>query len=455
MDHGFNLGIEVAPDSRLEREPRLPVILVLVLFVLTAWRLLAVVSHYSVNLIFWDQWDFYTPLFRHASLWEIFTWEHSPHREGIGLVLDKFVLEWTHWNSRAEALFMVGVLVAAAALALGLKRKLFGRFEVSDCVIPCLFLTFAQMEVLVGEENPSYSVFPELLLVLYCLAWMIRNKVLRYALVLFLNFLSIYTGFGFFAGIVTIGVLLVDFCRRARAKSKSWSLAAGALLAAAVSFGSFFYHYRWDPSISCRIPDAHPVHYAWFVSLLMSYFLGLRAVVWATVVGVLLAGAALVLLVGHGVRLWRQQQWQPVDLTIVILLSFSSLFAVNAALGRSCLGLPEAAQFSRYMGLLVPAFLAMYFHLLTWQPSRWRTAALAFFVIALIPGMVRMPNGYSPQIVSEGKRAWKACILQSGNIGYCDSATGSPAYPNPRRTQMLEKLRYLQTNRLNLYSGNQ
>jgi hypothetical protein len=433
---------------------RLPLIVVSAVLLATAGRMVLVVWRYSVNLIFWDQWVFYTPLFNHASLWRIFTWQHGPHREGIGLVLDKFVLESTRWNSRAEALFMLAALFAAALVALCLKQKLFGGLQYSDIAIPCLFLTFAQMEALVGEANPSYSAIPELLIGLYCLAWMLPKPFARYAAVLVLNFLLIYTGFGFFMGVVTIGVLLFDLRRALRAKSESLGFPAVALLLAAASLAGFFYHYRWDPAVPCfHFPDAHPLNYPWFIGLMMSYFLGLRTVVLASVVGSFLVLAGFAILIWHGVRLWRSRELSAVDRTIVILLSFSMLFAANAAVGRVCLGMPEAAQISRYMGLLVPAFLAIYFHLLTWRKSVCRTALLALFVIALIPGAVRMPNGYSPQVVSDGKKAWKTCILQTGKIDYCDQATGFPLHPSPRGTQLLEKLQFLQKNRLNLYSG--
>jgi hypothetical protein len=334
-----------------------------------------------------------------------------------------------------------------------LRQKLFGSLDYSDIVIPCLFLTFAQMEVLVGEENPSYSAIPELLIGLYCLVWILPKPIARYVAVLVLNFLLIYTGFGFFMGVVTIGVLLFDLRRAFRTESESSSFPVVALLLATASLAGFFYHYRWDTAVSCRILDSPPLHYPWFIGLMMAYFLGLRAVVLASAVGIFLALVAFAILIWHGVRLWRNREWSAADLTVVILLSFSLIFAANAAVGRVCLGMPEAAQFSRYMGLLVPAFLAIYFHLLTWRKSRFRTVLLAVFVIALIPGTVRMPNGYSPQVVSDGKQAWKTCILQTGNISYCDHATGFPAYPDPRRTQLLEKLQFLQKNRLNLYSG--
>jgi hypothetical protein len=432
---------------------RLPVIVVFTVFLVDASRLVLAVRRYCVNLIFWDQWDFYTPLFNQASLWQIFTWEHSPHREGIGLVLDKFVLQATRWDSRAEALFMVAALFAAGVVALSVKQKLFGGLNYSDVVIPCLFLTFAQIEVLVGEENPSYSAIPELLIALYCLAWMLRKPITRYASVIALNFLLIYTGFGFFMGAVTIGVLLFDLRRTLRSESNSPGFPAVALLLATGSLASFFYHYRWNPAVSCHFPDAHLLHYPWFIGLMMSYFLGFRAVVLASVVGSLLAFAAVAILIWHGMRLWRNREWSPADLMVVILLSFSLLFAANASFGRVCLGMPEAAQFSRYMGLLAPAFLAIYFHLLTRGKSAVRTLLIAVFVIALIPGTLRLPTGYSPQVVSDGKQAWKTCILQTGNIYYCDHVTGFPAYPDPKKTQLVEKLQFLQKNNLNLYSG--
>ncbi len=429
-----------------------PAIFVLAVFLATALRLLQAVLRYSVNLIFWDQWDFYTPLFHNASLWEIFRWEHAPHREGIGLVLDSFVLRWTHWNTEAEALFMLGVLLLAGVAAVVLKQKLFGSLNYTDWVIPCLFLAYVQLEVLVGEENPSYSVFPELLIALYCLSWTIPARVVRYATVLALNFLLIYTGFGIFMGVVTFGVLLLDLRRALRTDAESPAFSAVALLIAMGSMGSFFYHYRWNPALSCPIPDPHPIRYPWFVSLLFSYFLGVRTVVWASVLGGVIVLAVVSILVWHGIRLWRDGVWVPIDVSIVVLLSFTLLFAFNASAGRVCLGLPEAAQFSRYMGLLVPGLLGIYFHLLTWRKGGWRAVATLIFAVALIPATFRTPGGYSPQIVHDGKQAWSQCIRSYGDIGYCDYTTHFPAYPFPRKTQMVEKLQFLQRNRLNLYS---
>jgi len=438
----------------LPRSVSLPFLVVSAAVVATSYRLLQAVDRYSVNVLFWDQWDFYTPLFSRASLWRIFTWQHGPHREGIGLVIDKFVLDATRWNSRAEVLFMVAVLIAATLAALKLKERLFGSVSYGDIAIPCLLLTFAQMEALVGAPNPSYSAVPELLIALYCLAGTLPRPAVRYSAVLILNFLLIFTGFGFFMGLVTLGVLLFDLRRTLRAEGESVRFPALALLIAAASLASFFYHYHLDPAVpGFQFPDPHPWKYPWFIALMMSYFVGLRAVALASVVGGLLLLTSLVILGRHAGRLWRGRDTSATDRTIVILIGFSLLFAANAAVGRVGQGMPEAAQFSRYMGLMVPAFLGIYFHLLTWKSRFCRTTILTLFVIAIVPATLRIPNGYSPGIVRDGKHAWRDCILKVGMIDYCDQVTGFPIYPNPRRTQLAEKLQFLQRNALNLYSG--
>ena len=32
------------------------------------------INNYSVNILFWDQWDFYDAFFESHNLWEVFRW---------------------------------------------------------------------------------------------------------------------------------------------------------------------------------------------------------------------------------------------------------------------------------------------------------------------------------------------------------------------------------------------
>jgi len=66
------------------------------------YRLFRFISEYGVNVLYYDQWDFLTPLFDgRGSLLTLFSWQHGPHREGLGLVLDAFLYPATNWNTRA------------------------------------------------------------------------------------------------------------------------------------------------------------------------------------------------------------------------------------------------------------------------------------------------------------------------------------------------------------------
>ncbi len=64
---------------------------------------------------------------------------------------------------------------------------------------------------------------------------------------------------------------------------------------------------------------------------------------------------------------------------IVILLGFSLTFSAATAVGRVCLG-PEGARASRYLTLLIPAFLGIYFSILAIRNHRKRVVLAGIFI---------------------------------------------------------------------------
>ena len=346
----------------------------------------------------------------------------------------------------------MAAILAAAAVAVRLKVKIFGRLDYTDLFVPCLFLTLAQIDQLIGVPNPSYSAFPELLIMLYCMAWTMRDGPARYGAIIVLNFLLVYTGFGLFMGIVTPVLLALDVRRVMRASSRPAAVPLAALGLALVSFASFFYGYYWSPAVSCFVfPDPRPLNYPWFVSLMLSLFMGIRrSLVLASVLGAGLALVMAALLLWHGLRLWRARHWADLDVTMVALLGFTLLFGLNAAIGRVCLGMPAAAQSSRYVGLLVPGFLAVYLRLMSWRDGTKRAVAIAVFAVLVLPNTLKM---HKDPIQENGKRAWQACYLKVEDIDYCNQTTGYPPHWNAAATHLKEKLDYLKRNRLSLFSG--
>jgi hypothetical protein len=117
-------------------------------------RYFSVISYFSVNVLYFDQWDFLAPLFQgNASLGQFFFWQHGPHREGLGLIADSLLYPLTDWNTRAESFLIAGCVFTAMLFALVLKYRLFGRLSWGDAAIPMIFLTLAQYETFIGTPN--------------------------------------------------------------------------------------------------------------------------------------------------------------------------------------------------------------------------------------------------------------------------------------------------------------
>jgi hypothetical protein len=434
-----------------------PAVFVAAVALLLTFRFFAVISRDAVNILFGDQWDFLASFFDHdPTIAELFFWQHGPHREGIGLIADKVLYPLTAWNVRFECFMIGGCIVVAMLLALLLKKRLFGRLAYSDALIPLIFLTLAQYETVIITPNPSYSGFPLLLLMLYLLALLQRNYLARYGLVLTVNFLLIYTGFGVFMGVITIGLFaLACYWSLRGTVAVPLAVPAAGLLIAGISLASFFLHYKFEPAVDCFVFPYHPLgNYPWFVALMFSTFAGIRSpIVFVSILGAILLAFAVFI---FGVELRRAARadssrrphvTHPIT---AILVSYSLLFAANTAVGRVCLGLPAPAQSSRYATLLIPAFLAMYFYLLTVRSKKAREVAFLLLVLVLIPGHARVAPRAARFAV--GKRAWASCYKQVENIEYCDSATKFTIYPYPERTGLKQKLDYLKKNKLNLFA---
>ncbi len=416
------------------------------------WRL---VLRYSVNLIWWDQWDFYIPLFGKKSLWEIFIRQHTTVRQGVGLVLDKFVLDATHWSNRAEAMFIVLTIFAAMLLALYLKARLFGGgLTFFDAIIPFIFLTPAQYEIFLGAANPSFVALPLLLVVLYGIAWIQNKRIVRYVFVLIVNFVSIYTGFGLFIGLITPLLMLVEVYRAWRTReSEAMVYPAIGFLIAVLSLGSFFFGYIFTPAADCfHFPDQHPLSYLQFAGLMFANFVALKGTGPVSTVPGIVFFILLAAIIVWRIRLFSSPNSaaRNLNLVITILLSYTVIYAVMAAIGRLCLGL-QTAQASRYISLLIPAFFGVYLEIQSFPKKRIQVPLLLLFLLMMIKGSAKEAR-LEMEWFRKGKQEWKECYRKNENIQFCDQATGFKIYPVPEATRLKEKLDFLKRNKLNLYA---
>lgn len=431
--------------------------------VLLAYRFFHFIWLNAVNIPFWDQWDFLSSFFPggHPTLSTLFLWQHGPPRLGLGLIADKYLYAATAWDVRAESLFIGACLFAAMLLALALARKLFGRFSWTDAAIPFIFLTLIQWETMILTPNAGYSGVPMVLMLLYSLALLQPGYLSRYALLLALDFLLIYTGFGLFMGVITICVFVLEcYWRLRRWTSMPASAPWLGLGLACAAQGCFFIHYTFAPAADCfTFPHAPFAPYLIFFTVMFANFSGIWIPPhygWIPPITALRIAGALPMLVLAAVffvqvyRLLKRGPGRRVKLVAAVLIGYSGLFALNTAVGRACLG-PSGAFGSRYSTLLIPAFLGLYlsFRELRMPPAPrvWATILVAILVV---PGGVITPDSYLFWV--RGKRAWAACYLEKNDIAACDASTHFQIYPQPATTRLKEKLDYLKQRRLSLFA---
>jgi hypothetical protein len=434
-------------------------LVVAVAFVLFAARLFHLISKYAVNIFLSDQWEFNdATLFQEHTIWQMFAWQHGQHRQGLSALFSKLVEPHLGWNSRTESFIAGGIIVAAAACALWLKRRLGGALSFSDLVIPAVFFTPAQWETLVGTPNFAHGPFPLLLIVLYCLAWTSTKKAVRYPLVLLINFVTIYTGFGLFVGFLTPILLFLDNWSNAVESRLPRIWFAGSLLVSLASLGSFFIGYGFIEDLSCfSLKPTSFRSYVGFIGLMFANFFAVSGTgLLPRTIGIIILGLLAASLATAVWRLLRRQALnvqRPDQKRLLIttaLIAYCLVFCINTAYGRSCAGW-LAARSSRYAIYLELGMLGFYFHLLGIRRDRARKWLLAALLASVLLASLHVDR-FSMQRMREVKYTWKACYFQTEDIKKCDQATHFSLFGRaPERAHLQEKLQYLKDSHQNLY----
>lgn len=425
---------------------------VIAIFLVLAVRLFRQVSRYAVNIFYWDQWIFNNAtLFERHSLWEMFRWQHGPHRLGLGALLSNLLEPHFRWNARSEAFLATAIVFVAALLALYLKTTLYGALSLSDIAIPIIFLTPAQYESL---ETPDFAhgPLPLLLLVLYCLALTCERAATRYVLVVLVNFLAIYTGFGLLIGFITPLWFVFEYQSR-RANHEGCNLVLIPLALSLASLASFFSGYTMAPSVDCfSVEPGSPAGYLNFVVLMLSHFFGGRHTrsIAALLLGGIVLGTMLFVLVRLGMHLKQSRNYAAKDVVPMLLVGYALFFCVVCAYGRTCLG-PIAAFGSRYTEYVALGVLGLYFYSL--GGGRAQKAVLRSLVVMLLLGSVwTHEDSAAMQYDHDVKDRWRSCYLETEAIQECNQAVGHWIYPFAEQTDLKKKLRYLKQTKQNLYS---
>jgi len=426
-------------------------------FAALAGRLFLLIDRFAVNLLFWDQWDLFEAFFEDANAWELFRFQHGPHRQGIAFLLTRALMDATAWSTRAEA-FMIGALIALAALlALLLRRRLFGALTPMDVAIPLLLLTPAQYGIFVHIPNASHGAAPLLLLVALGWACTHPRRAPRCAALVALDFVLVHTGFGLIAGAL-VPVLLLSECveawREEGARALGWP--STCLVLSLAALGVFFVGYTFDPAVDdFAFPSPHASLYPKYVALMLANLLGVKGTgPAATLAGFAAFAGVLLAAVFHGFGMFtRRGEARRQSMVIALLTAFGLLFCVGTAIGRITLGL-RSAQATRYVPLVAPALLGLYLHLQTiralWPRLIASTLAAVAMAAATLP--MRADEARFVAILARDKQSWVDAYLETGSIGIADARAHRRVHPRPEETRLEEKLAILRQRRLSFFA---
>jgi hypothetical protein len=123
-------------------------------------------------------------------------------------------------------------------------------------------------------------------------------------LILLVNFLSIYTGFGLLLGLLTPVLLLVDYATTDRQHRVAKVYLLLAVVVSLLSLGSFFIGWKFNPDLDCFSP--HPRSPGWYTVYIALMLANLFAVRGITFIPRMVGGLVLLVLVATALTALRQ-----------------------------------------------------------------------------------------------------------------------------------------------------
>lgn len=384
-------------------------------------RLLLLTWYFSVNLPYWDQWDFLGPIFNEEGPLRAFFYQHGPHRQGVGGLLQWLLMRGTYWDMRIESLLCVAFVGCALWLGFGFLKKHRGRLSVWDIGIALLFLRGTAWEAYISTPNLAHGPLPLFFVILVALLLQRPATYARGFLLGILSFFSMFTGFALFVPPVLSLVLILE---------RAWKKNLLALSLIFLSLWLFLSRQTFQPAAECFVfPDHHPLKYFSFSFAefaTVGGFYGVKPpflLFLACTFGAALTGVVLSTLI-------RQRK----NAALSFLFLFTLAFVAFSAVGRVCLG-TKAAMSSRYFLYLIPAVLGVWCCL---EERLKKIAVLLLLVteMTLVPFYFRKVPG-----LMHSRGTWVQCYREHRETSLCDKETGIQIYPDSHSPAFLERLK--------------
>jgi len=406
----------------------------------------------SVNLIYWDQWDFYNTLFKNQSYLDTFLTIHGPHRQGLSFVIDRIILDFTSWNNKWESIF-IGILYFIASLiallTLKYNKKIIDGLDI--IVVGLIFLNKNLLETCLFAANPAHGAFP-ILGIVFIIYYFFKNKYSYFKIkdlfiIIFLTYLTTFSGFGVFIGLVIpfVYFFLLFFSPKVKIRSNVFRIIFFFLSFLPILL--FFINYQFESANpNFKFPHDPLIEYFSFIGyMLANLFSANGYYVFGEVILILL----IISIIYSIFKLYYSSKNTVIHLVNLTIASYLIVFLLNVAIGRVSLSLRygEANRYLPYMFLFY-FLIFLYIEQIKYIKSKLFLKLLLIFVLSL---SFFNSNTFEEELYSHSikKHNFIACMRDSDDLKKCNESY--PIYPELE--PIVHKVEFLKENKLNFYSN--
>ncbi len=401
-------------------------------------QMILFVNEYAPVILVKDRWGSLSPLFYDRSFWEGFTHQHGPHRMGLAYILFNCTTTLSDWNGKWDMYVQAGIYIVSAFLAVRLKKKLSGRYQWTDLLIPMIFITMQSSSTVF--VNPYVHGLIPFFALLISLSWFIRNHYLRWLSLSVLSAVALFSGFGLVAGSIFIAIELGYFIRNRNLRNLSAIILPVA--------GIIYIIATQKPGGEIALSSDWWLNLNYFLLLAGNYFFG-GPIIWLFPVGLLFAAGFVSLLFLNKSLFFNGQISYSKVLTL--LIGSSLFFMILNVLGRTGQGLASADS-ARYIPGTMTLMFGVYLLILKLVKDRTRIIFLCAFSFVILISQVKTLNvdahvrHQHPQF-----EKWEACLRSNNNYEQCYRQIKFPLAGHPERTRIQEKLNFLKENNLSIF----
>lgn len=329
----------------------------------------------AVDIPVQDEWDF-TPLMTgNANLSEILFYQHNEHRIGTGLAIMQLMAHFTNWSQINEVKFVLFQILIACLVILAIKKYTAKKLKIPDLFIPFLFFNIFQYENFTSGFQMTF-VFPLVFFVFGLWALKISDIKIRNAILVSVSLFGAFSSFhGLIIPVIFIFFLLFDYWKF-REKRNS-GVAFSTIIFELLIIVSYFIGYKRYFDFGKLFSSLSQIALYSATALNNGFFLESNR---GIIPLYLLLIIVFIFLIFGFKKIWKGDKLFDSPLFGVLLISFSLLFILTLAVGRSAAG-PEQAVSSRYITFSMLLPLGLYFIFSGTKNGYLLEAVLIMFVV--------------------------------------------------------------------------